>query len=372
MRDVDHQAGDHQTGKSDDLLARRVRALESISTLLWLVAVAAAIVVLVAVLGEVVMIIFATVLIAVMLRGAGARIGRLTNVGTGWGLLVMVVLIAAFFGGLGWWRGPKLTHEASQLREALGVQLAALRTQMEQTDWGQSLLQELPFGLGTGGAAESAGLSGRVGSAFPHMAGMVTSALWSVLGVMGTIGVILVAALYMAAAPQPYVHGLAHVLPKRWRPTAQHVLDRIGHDLWGWLLGQFFDMLIVGTLCGVGLALLGMPLAFILAVIAGLLNFVPYIGAIVGAVPALVVAFSVGGREVLFVALLYLGVQLFEGNVTAPLIQRRAINLPPSLTILSQTALGVIFGVFGVILATPVTAAIIAAVQALEDENPDY
>lgn len=367
MRDVDGQSG-----KPNDLLARQVRALESISTLLRLVAVAAAIVVLVAVLGEVVMIIFATVLIAVLLRGNAVRIGRVTGIGTGWGLLVVVLLTVTFFGGLGWWRGPKLTQEAGQLQDALGTQFAALRAQMEQTGWGRSLLQELPFGLGTSGGAGSTGLGGRVGSAFPHLAGMVTSALWSVLGVIGTIGVILVAALYMAAAPAPYVHGLTHVLPKKWRPTAQHVLDRIGHDLWGWLLGQFFDMLIVGTLCGVGLVLLGMPLAFILAVIAGLLNFVPYIGAITGAVPTLVVAFSISPREALFVALLYLGVQLFEGNVTAPLIQRRAINLPPSLTILSQTALGVIFGVFGVILATPVTAAIIATVQGLEDENPDY
>lgn len=366
MRDADGQPV-----KADDLLARHVRALESIATLLRLVVVAAAVVVLVAVLGEVVMIVFATVLIAVMLRGAAARIGRLTGIGTGLGLLVVVLLTVAFFGGLGWWRGPKLTHEAGQLQDALGVQFDALRAQMQGTGIGRSILRELPFGLGESGEA-SASLGAAGGTAFPHIARTITSALWSVLGLLGTIGVILVAALYMAAAPAPYVHGVTRILPRRWRPAARHVLDRIGHDLWGWLVGQFFDMLIVGTLCGIGLALLDMPLAFVLAVIAGLLNFVPYVGAIAGAVPALVIAFSVGGQEVLFVALLYLGVQLFEGNVTAPLIQRRTINLPPSLTILSQTALAVIFGLFGIILATPFTAAIIATVQGLEDANPDY
>ncbi|MBV9748576.1 MAG: AI-2E family transporter [Acetobacteraceae bacterium] len=363
--------GNGDSGKPDELLARQVRALESISTLLRLVAVAAAIVVLVAVLGEVVMIIFAAVLIAVMLRGAAARIGRLAGIGTGWSLLLVVVATTAFFAGMGWWRGPKLVHEADQLRDALGTQFTALQAQMRQTDWGRSLLQQLPFGLGTGGITP-ANLGGRIETLFPHIAGIVTSALWSVLGLIGTLGVILVAALYMAAAPQPYVHGLTHVLPRTWRPAARHILDRIGHDLWGWLVGQFFDMLIVGALCGVGLVLLGMPLAFVLAVIAGLTNFVPYIGAIGGAVPAVLIAFSIGPKEALFVALLYLAVQLFEGNVTAPLIQRRAIDLPPSLTILSQTALGVIFGLFGVILATPFTAAVIAAVQGLEDESPDY
>jgi predicted PurR-regulated permease PerM len=129
---------------------------------------------------------------------------------------------------------------------------------------------------------------------------------------------------------------------------------------------------VVGALCGIGLWLLGMPLVFILALVAAIANFVPYIGAIAGAVPAVLIALSMGWQQALYVALLYLGVQTFEGNVTAPLIQQRAIDLPPALTLVAQTAFGLIFGLFGVILATPITAAIIAAVQQLTDEDPDY
>lgn len=356
----------------DRLLARGVRALESASTLFWAVAIATAIGLVIATLGDIVMIVFAAVLTAVLLRGAAARIGRLAGIGTGWGLLVVVVGLIALIGGLGWLRGPNLADQAVQLQEGMVRQFTAIRTQMQQTEWGRTLLDELPFGLGTDNAAGGANTGGGAGSVIPHLAGIVAGALWSALGLLGTIFVIVVSALYIAAVPKPYVHGLVNLLPARRRAPARRVLDHIGDTLWGWLVGQFIDMLIVGALCGIGLALLGMPLAFILALIAALLNFVPYIGAIVGAVPAVLIALSIGWQEAMSVALLYFVVQTFEGNVTAPLIQQRTINLPPALTILSQTALGVIFGIAGVVLATPFTAAVIAMVQTLEKEDPDY
>ena len=241
----------------------------------------------------------------------------------------------------------------------MGRQLAALRAQMQQTDWGRSLLQQLPFGLGTDDGA-STDSSSRLGSVLPHLARAVAGALWSVLGLLGTVSVILVAALYMAAAPAQYVHGFAHLLPKIQRPKARRIMDRVGHDLRGWLVGQFLDMLVVGALVGISLWLLGMPLVFILAVIAATTNFVPYIGAIAGAVPAVLIALSMGWQQAVEVALVYTAIQTFEGNVTAPLIQQRAIALPMALTLVAQTAFGVVFGLFGVILATPITAAIIA------------
>ena len=353
-------------------LARVAGALEGIATVLHVAAVAAGAVLLVATLGDVVMIVFAAVLAAVLLRGAATRVGRLLGIGTGWGLLAVVVLLLAFLGGLGWRFGPDLAHQAAQLQDAASQQLAALRTQMQGTDWGRSLLERLPFGLGdTGGNAPATPGSG-IGSVIPRLAGVVAGALWSVLGLLGTVGVILVAALYMAAAPMPYVHGAAHLLPRTQRPTTRRVMDRVGQDLWGWLVGQFIDMLVVGVLCGAGLWLLGMPLVFILALLAALTNFVPYIGAIAGAVPAVLIALAMGWQQALYVGLLYLGVQTFEGNVTAPLIQQRTIALPPALTLVAQTAFGLIFGLFGVILATPLTAAIVAAVQQLTDEDPAY
>ncbi|HJS84847.1 MAG TPA: AI-2E family transporter [Acetobacteraceae bacterium] len=376
----DRRAEDDRQDWRGELYAREVRALEELSklvrpvrnlaSLFRIIAISAATGLVIATLGDVVMIIFAAALVAVLLRGAGERLGRVLHVGTGWGVLAVIVGVIAFLGGLVWWHGQSLAEQFGQLQEGLAQQFENLREQLQQTDWGQRVLHQLPFGLGTETSATSqAGAQGGTAASLRSLAGLVAGALWSALGLLGTIGVILVAALYIAAAPQSYVNGLLELLPSRQRAPTRRVLDHVGGTLWGWLVGQFLDMIVVGVLCGVGLVLLGMPLAFVLALIAGLLNFVPYIGAIAGAIPAVLIALSVSGEEALFVGLLYLGVQTFEGNVTAPLIQKRTIDLPPALTILSQTAFGVIFGLFGVILATPVAAALLAAVQQLRAEK---
>ncbi|MBV9118400.1 MAG: AI-2E family transporter [Acetobacteraceae bacterium] len=369
---------DNRDDRHGELYAREVRALEelaqlvrpvrSLSALFRTVAVAAAIALVIVTLGEVVMIIFAAALVAVLLRGAGERLGRALHIGTGWGVAAVIVGVVALLGGLIWWHGQSLAEQFGQLQDGLAQQFETVRQHLLRTDWGRHVLHELPFGLGT----ETPGQAGMpAGASLQSLAGLVAGALWSALGLLGTLGVILVAALYIAAAPQSYMEGLLDLLPSRQRAPARRVLDHVGGTLWGWLVGQFLDMLVVGVLCGAGLALLGMPLAFILALIAGVLNFVPYIGAIAGAVPAVLIALSVSGEKALFVALLYLGVQTFEGNVAAPMIQRRTIDLPPALTILSQTAFGVIFGLFGVILATPFAAALLAAVRALRADRAE-
>jgi predicted PurR-regulated permease PerM len=117
--------------------------------------------------------------------------------------------------------------------------------------------------------------------------------------------------------------------------------------------------------------LLGVPLPFILAATAALFNFVPYIGAIGGAVPAVLVAFSQGPQQALLVVALFTVVQVLEGNLLSPMIQKRAVDLPPAATILAQTALGALFGLPGILLATPVAAALLAALREVTADAPD-
>jgi predicted PurR-regulated permease PerM len=124
-----------------------------------------------------------------------------------------------------------------------------------------------------------------------------------------------------------------------------------------------------GLLSFGGLKLLGVPLALALALIAFLTNFVPFIGPIVAAVPAILVGFSVGADTALWVALLYLGIQFFEGNFLTPMVQRESVDLPPALTIGAQVLFGVLFGTLGVIFATPLAAAGLVAVRMLYIED---
>jgi len=131
----------------------------------------------------------------------------------------------------------------------------------------------------------------------------------------------------------------------------------------GGFCGQLIDMAVIGVVTGAGLFFLGVKLSLTLAVIAAVCNFVPYIGALAGSVPAIVVALSQGWHMAIYVAALFVVVQTLEGNLVAPLIQRRTVELPPVVTLLSQTVLGTLFGPFGLILATPITAAVMVLVK---------
>jgi predicted PurR-regulated permease PerM len=135
-------------------------------------------------------------------------------------------------------------------------------------------------------------------------------------------------------------------------------------------------MLAIGVVCGVGDWLLGVPEALVLGIIAGLTEFIPNLGPVVGAVPAVLVAFGVGPWHALYVALFYAVVQGLEGNLLTPLVQQRAADVPPALTITAQLVMGLLGGILGVLLAVPLAASAIVAVRmayvedVLEDEAP--
>jgi predicted PurR-regulated permease PerM len=104
------------------------------------------------------------------------------------------------------------------------------------------------------------------------------------------------------------------------------------------------------------LALMGVPLSFLLGLITGLMAFVPYIGPITAAVPILLVSFIESPALALQVGVLFLAIQTIEDNVVVPLVFQRTVELPPALLITGQLALGAIFGILGIIFATPLTA----------------
>jgi predicted PurR-regulated permease PerM len=137
----------------------------------------------------------------------------------------------------------------------------------------------------------------------------------------------------------------------------------IGMTLRLWSLGQLIDMCVVGVLTGIGLSLLKVPLALALAVLAGLFTFVPYFGAIAAAVPAVLVAFTMGWGVAMWVVAIFLACHGIEGYLVAPIVQRNTADLPPAVTILSMTILGALYGPLGVILGTPVAAAVLVAVR---------
>lgn len=219
---------------------------------------------------------------------------------------------------------------------------------LARTGWGPTLVDQARD-------AVSSSLSG--------VGGYLTGVAGSTLGVLGSVLLVGVTGLFLAASPGVYVDGAVRLLPPAHRDRGRAVLAGTGGALQMWFLGQLVDMLAVTVLVDAGLYLLDMPLVLTLALFAGLLNFIPFIGALAGAVPAVLVALGQSPGTALWVAGLFAAVQTLEGNVIAPLIQKRTVSLPPALTLFSQTILGALFGFLGLILATPVMAAALVAVR---------
>ena len=305
-------------------------------------------------LSDVLLLVFASILFACVLHAGAGKVHRWTGLSRGWSLLLLIVVLLTVFGGAIWLRGPEIGNQVAQIIKAFSQELQQLKEYVLSTSWGETVRDKV--------SGDGWSILGRAGSYVPSVFG-------SVLGLGSTLVILIATSLFFAISPGLYRDGFVRLLPLEWRPRGRDVLDEMGEGLQLWFVGQFADMVVVAVLTGIGLYVIGVPLAVTLALFAGLLNFVPYIGALAGSLPALLVAASQGSHVVLYTAILIGCVQLLEGNVIAPLIQKRTVDLPPALTILSQTILGSLFGVLGLILATPLTAAAMIFVRMVYVES---
>ena len=177
------------------------------------------------------------------------------------------------------------------------------------------------------------------------------------------IAIVVLVAVYLAADPRPYLEGTVRLFPLKHRDRARNVLDAVGDTLFHWLQGQLVSMAVVGLLVAGGLWALGVPLAGTLGFIAGLFEFVPNIGPILSGVPAALLGITVSTSHVLYVILLYTAVQTLESYFLTPMVMKRAISLPPALTIVAQLVGTLTAGWLGLLLATPLIAAIVVVVR---------
>src|SRR5205085_10910881 len=120
------------------------------------------------------------------------------------------------------------------------------------------------------------------------------------------------------------------------RQRAQRILDDTAAALRWWLLGQLIAMAVVGVITTVGLLIIGAPMAVPLGVLAMLLTFVPFVGAVVSAIPAVLLAFTRDSRMALYVVLVFLIAHVVEGYIVTPLIQHRLVYLPPAMILATQ------------------------------------
>jgi predicted PurR-regulated permease PerM len=284
---------------------------------------------------------FAGILFAIMLRTASDTIARLTNLGAGVSLAITSIAILALASMAGWFVAPNMSAEIDQLRTDLPSAWGQLTAWLHKSQWAGDLVDRIQRG----------------GLSYRQAAGHFLSAFSTLVSVLGGIVVVLFLGLYFAAEPRLYLKGILKLVPKRAEQRGDEVLCRTGQQLRHWLFGKLLLMAFVGISTSIGLWWLNMPLILSLATLAALLDFIPNIGPIISAVPALLIAFTKSPITALEIFALYVAVQVVESYILQPLVQKRAVSLPPSVTLLSQVLVGSLFGSLGLILATPLTVA---------------
>jgi len=191
----------------------------------------------------------------------------------------------------------------------------------------------------------------------------------TVLGVGFDIVIVLFAGLYFALNPRVYVDNAIRLFPKHRRDRLHEVASSTSRALKLWFIGQFVSMAFVAVFVTVGLWLLGVPLAVMIGVISFFLGFIPYLGPILAAVPALLVALLVSPEMVLYVAILYFVLEQIQSYVVIPLVQERVVSLPPVLLIGAQLLFAAVSGILGIALATPIAVVVVVFVQMLYVED---
>ena len=197
----------------------------------------------------------------------------------------------------------------------------------------------------------------------------VTSFFSSTVNGLGSVIFALFLALFMSVNPKWYINGAVSLVPPSHRNRVREVISACGTALSGWLVAKIVSMIMVGILTTVGLWALGIDLALILGIIAALLSFIPNLGPLISFIPAALVSVIAGIDTLLYVTLLYVGVQSVESYVLTPVLQAKIANLPPAITLFAQVLLAGMVGMTGILLAAPLTVTLMVIVNMLYVED---
>lgn len=307
-------------------------------------------------IGDILVLIFAGLLVAILLRSFADALRRLLPIRAGGALALVLILLVGGLLLFGEILGAEFIGQLDEFLPGLQKAWEDVRHEAQRYDVGRALLASLDF---TALVRDRAWMARITGGLFSSTIGAVASLL-----------IIVFIGIYAAAAPETYREGLLRLIPPWWRPRAQEVLTAIGSTMRWWLIGTFVRMMAVGMATTIGLILLDMPLALALGAIAFLFEFIPYAGPVLAALPALVVGLAVGPMQMAYVGVLYLVIQTIENYVVSPLIDQRSVHLPPVLAIVAQLLLAASpLGLLGAFFATPLMAVAIVLVQLLYIED---
>ena len=305
---------------------------------------------------DLLLLLFACALVSLILLTITSAIRRRTRLPFAAALGLTVVGLIALIGGAFAFFGATMQGEFAELATRLPSAWAAFQARLSTSAMGAAILERAQ-GLAPSGQA---------------IVNAATTALAAVGGALSGLAIVLIGGLYLAAQPTLYAVGLLRLIPNSAQAAAAETLDAIAESLRNWLKGQALGMLFVGIATGLGLWLAGVPAAWAIGLVAGLAEFVPYLGILVAGIPAIVLGFGQGTETGLWTLGVLIVVQQLQGNLVMPLLQNKMVDLPPAVTIFGIIAAGILFGVAGVLLATPLTIVVLVLIRRLYLEEDKH
>jgi predicted PurR-regulated permease PerM len=298
------------------------------------------------------LLIFAGILFGVFLDGAADLVRTALRLPRWAALTLVVTILVGSVAAFGWLEGPRVAHQVQQLGEQLPQSARLLQSQLRQTDWGRVVLKSLP-------SPDDAQFS------FIALLGPVSQVFSVTFEILGSIVLIFFLGLYLAATPHFYRQGVLILLTPEHRRRGREVVVALRTALRWWLLGRAVTMTLMGTLTTLALWFMDVPLALVLGIIAAILLFVPYLGAVAAAVPACLIALMQSPMKAFWVAVIYTGVHVLEGYTITPYVQKRAVALPPAMLLSVQLLSAALFGTLGIVFSTPLLVVVIVLIQTL-------
>jgi predicted PurR-regulated permease PerM len=320
------EAKDEERPQGEALFMRRVLITVAVAAgalLLWQ-------------LRAVLVLLFGAILIAVIFRAIAAPLRKHLRLPERLAVAISVLLIVALIGGTAALIGGQVLNEGAALAGILPRAASILDAKIALIGLGHPLAQMM-------GKAQSGGFIGSNISAF------LSSATMSVASFL----IVFFGGIFLAAQPRLYGVGFIKLIPSARRSTVAEAMEDCERALRLWLKGQLWAMILIFILTWLGLMLLGVPSALVLALISGILEFIPYAGAITSSIPAILVGLAQSPELALWVLGLYVIVHHLEAYVIQPVIQQFAVEIPAVITLFCLLAFGLLFGFLGILLAAP-------------------
>lgn len=303
------------------------------------------------------LLVFAGIVLAVMLLALARPIERRIGLSRTWSLVAVGAGLAGFLALASFLVGAEVMAQVRALIERLPDAFAAAEERFD-------IRVPLP-GREDDGEASSDAMGGLDASMLGNVVGHIAAIGSGITNAVSALVVAVIGGFFIAADPELYRRGTVKLLPESQRERAEEAMVASGEALRMWLGSQLVSIVLIGLMAWLGTWALGLPSPVALGLFAGIAAIVPLVGAVAGAVPALLFALAEDGSTLLWTAVLFLVIQQIESNMIMPLLQKRMVELPPALVLFAVVAIGMLFGLPGVILAAPITVVAFVLVKKL-------